>query len=91
MKNISEYIVYSEILLVSLVILIFALKTIMFFMFEKYWDSLKFFYYSKVDIKMTNIKVLKAWRKRQNTMTITMAVLLAIFTVLYSFHQVVLD
>ena len=67
----------------------FLVKTVLYFSYEKYWDSLKFFHYSKIDLKMTTFRHLRTWRKRQNKMTTAMGILFMLFAMVYMFHKIV--
>ncbi len=89
MKSIGDYIVDLEQLLLMLLLSTFLVKTVLYFSYEKYWDSLKFFHYSKIDLKMTNFRHLRTWRKRQNKMTTAMGILFMMFALVYMFHKMV--
>lgn len=89
MKSVGDYIVELEQILLMLFISTFLIKTILYFSYEKYWDSLKFFHYSKIDLKMTTISHLRTWRKRQNKMTTAMGILLFMFSAVYMFHKLI--
>ena len=89
MKSVGDYIVELEQLLLMLLLSTFLVKTVLYFSYEKYWDSLKFFHYSKIDLKMTTIRHLRTWRKRQNKMTTAMGILFMMFAVVYMFHKMI--
>lgn len=89
MKSVGDYILDFEQLLMMLFLGTFAVKTVLYFSYEKYWDSLRFFHYSKIDLKMTSIRHLRLWRKRQNKMSTAMGVFLCLFAMVYLFHQIV--
>ena len=89
MRTIGDYIVSTEQLLLALLLCTFLVKTVLYFSYEKYWDSLRFFHYSKIDLKMTTIRHLRTWRKRQNKMTAAMGILFMLFAMVYFFHKIV--
>lgn len=91
MKSIGDYIVDLERLLLLMFIGTLLVKTVLYFSYEKYWDSLKFFHYSRIDLKMTTMRHLRTWRKRQNKMTTAMGILFMLFAVVYILQKMVIN
>lgn len=91
MKSIGDYIVDLQQLLLLMCLSTLLVKTVLYFSYEKYWDSLKFFHYSRIDLKMTTMRHLRTWRKRQNKMTTAMGVLFMLFAAVYMFHKMIVN
>lgn len=79
MLTISQYLIAVKILFLALLSISFLIKLVLFFKMERNWDALRFFHYSRVDLKMTNRRDLRVWRKRQNTLTMVVVVLFLLF------------
>jgi hypothetical protein len=91
MINVSSYIGLINLCLLALVIISFFTKLVLFFTLERDWDSVKFFHFSKIDLKMTSIKKLRVWRKRQNLLTNLFLVLLGLLSLSTLFHTLIKD
>ena len=76
-------------LLAALTIATLGVKTILFFKFEKAWDSVGFFYFAKPVLKMTCLKELKVWRQRQNYLTKVFLFLLLMLTMITIFKAII--
>jgi hypothetical protein len=73
----------------SLVIATLAIKSVLFFKFEKNWDSVGFFYFPKQVLRMTNMSKLKVWRQRQNYLSKVFLFLLLLLAVITIFHKLI--
>ena len=78
-------------LLAYLIAATLTIKTILFFRFEKEWDILVFFYFPELAIKMTNIRHLKVWRKRQNSLSKVFLILLILLGAITMFKSLIIS
>lgn len=67
--QIRELLDRGPILLTVLILIVFLVKLFLQFRLEKDWDPTRFFHYTRYDLKMTTSRELRAWRKRQNSLT----------------------
>ncbi|MCW3080141.1 hypothetical protein [Segetibacter sp.] len=91
MINIRELIPLSQIVLGGIFSLIFLIKIILFFKYEKEWNSITFFHFTKIQLKMTVSKELRRRRKHQNNFSMLMLILLLIFLVTSAFNLLIQD
>jgi cytochrome b561 len=91
MTNIREVLAVSKMLLISIFSLIFFIKLVLYFKYEKEWDSITFFHFTKIQLKMTVSKELRKMRKRQNTLSTLMLILVLCFAAVASFNLLIKD
>lgn len=91
MTNIREVLAVSNMLLISIFSLIFFIKLVLYFKYEKEWDSITFFHFTKIQLKMTVSKELRKMRKRQNTLSTLMLILVLCFAAVASFNLLIKD
>jgi len=87
----TSLIITAVYLLGYLIAVTLAIKTILFFKFEKDWDIIRFFYFPELAIKMTNIRHLKVWRKRQNSLSKVFLILLILVGTITMFNALILS
>lgn len=91
MSNIGELIAVSRISLIGVFAIIFFIKMILFFKYEKEWNSITFFHFTKIQLKMTLSKELREWRKRQNGLTTVMLLLILLLAAISAFNLLIKD
>lgn len=65
--------------ILTIIFIIFVVKLILHLQTERAFDPVRFFHYTKVDLRLSNSKRLRAMRKNQNTLTQFLLALLAVF------------
>jgi hypothetical protein len=89
MQPLSYYLSSGVLYLIALAVLVLVFKAILYFKYEKQWDPIGFFYYSRIGLKMTTSKNLKAARKRQNILTLVIVVLGCLVITLSLFNKLI--
>jgi hypothetical protein len=87
--QVENLIITTAKVLSLLTAVILIIKTIVFFRFEKDRDPVAFFYFPKPAIKMTNIRHLRVWRKRQNSLSKVFLVLLVLLGTMAMFNLLI--
>lgn len=90
MSEISNYIAISEMVLLLLIVLILLVKLVTFYRVERQWNSITFFYFNQIQLKLTTSRELRKWRKSQNKLTYAILVFLIILFGIILFHQLIL-
>jgi hypothetical protein len=91
MSSIHEVLAVSRISLIAVFSFVFFIKMILFFKYEKEWNSLTFFHFTKIQLKMTVSKELRKWRRRQNTLTNVILLLVLILAITSAFNLLIAD
>lgn len=89
MANLIYYIEIFKISLIALLAFIIIIKVFLFYSKEKGWDSVRFFYFSKIDLKMTTTKTMRLWRKRQNNLSVIILLISGLLAFTWLFHSLV--
>ncbi len=89
MNNLSGLTVTITIVLFILLLITLTVKVILFFKHERDWDPIRFFHFSKIDLKMTPIKQLRVRRKQQNLFTRILVILLALLVFTFVFKALI--
>lgn len=91
MSSIREVLAISRISLIAVFSIVFFIKMILFFKYEKEWNSITFFHFTKIQLKMTVSKELRKWRKRQNKLTSLILLLALLLGITSAFHLLTTD
>lgn len=91
MSNIRELIVVSRIFFIGVFSFIFFVKMVLFFKFEKEWNSITFFHFTRIQLKMTVSRELRKWRRRQNSLTKIILILVILLGITSAFNLLIND
>lgn len=91
MNNLNELLALTKSGLLQVFIVVLLLKIILFFIYEREWNSIAFLHFSKVELKMTASKDLRDRRSRQNILTKIILILLLLLLITSMFHLLVQD
>ncbi|MDQ6812958.1 MAG: hypothetical protein M3040_04380 [Bacteroidota bacterium] len=91
MSNIREMIALGRIGLIGVFSMIFLIKIILFFKYEKEWNSITFFHFTGIQLRMTVSKELRKKRKFQNSLTRLMLVVILFLGVTFGFGLITKD
>lgn len=89
MGNIREIIVLSRVVLISILTIVFFIKIYLFFKYEKEWNSITFFHFNPIQLKMTVSKDLRKRRRFQNKLTSIMLILILFFGISTAFNLLI--
>lgn len=88
--NLHSYIATTNVLLVFSLVFVLAAKILYYFKYEQGWNSLSFFWFTKIELKMTPYKKLRARRKNQNKLTNVMGLLFLLLCFSFFFKALIL-
>lgn len=89
MNNVRELFAIGRMALITIFALIFLFKIILFYKYEKEWNSITFFHFNKIQLKMTVSKELRKWRKRQNNLTSFMLLIILFLAIAFGFNLLI--
>jgi len=78
MNSAVDYIGFARMILLLIIVMLLLIKLVLFYRNEKEWNSITFFHFNRIQLKLTNSRHLRASRKNQNNMTTVIFVLLII-------------
>ena len=91
MTDSARYIGMIRSALIGLIILFFLVKTYLYYKYERERHANSFFYFTPIQIKLTNSRSLRRARKKQNNLSRTMAFFLLVFLLVSLFRILVID
>jgi len=89
MSNIRELVALGRIVLIVAFAFIFLFKMVLFFKYEKEWNSITFFHFTSIQLKMTVSKGLRKRRKLQNVLTKLMLVVILFLGITFGFSLII--
>lgn len=87
--SITELVTLIRMLLIALFSFIFVIKIILFYKYEKEWNSITFFHFTTIQLKMTVSKELRKWRKYQNLLTKILLVFILLLAAISAFNLLI--
>lgn len=89
MNSISELLVICRMLLILVFSVIFLIKIVLFFKYEKEWNSITFFHFTATQLKMTVSKELRKRRRRQNNLTLLIILIVLLLAITSAFNLLI--
>ena len=79
MTDAEIYLMFSRIILMSLMLIIILVKLILYYRFERDWNLVTFFYFNKIQLKLTISRHLRQYRITQNFLSLGVIITLILF------------
>lgn len=79
MTDAGNYLLIARGWLVLLIGVFLIIKFVLFYIREKDWSVITFFYFNRIQLKLTNNRNLRKSRKQQNLLTQMLVVLFVLF------------
>ena len=90
MTDAGNYILIAKGCLVVLIGVSLISKLVLFYIREKDWNVVTFFYFNQIQLKLTNNRNLRKSRKHQNFLTQMLIILVVLFFFSSLFHTLII-
>ncbi len=79
MTDAEIYLMFTRLILLSLIFMFILIKLVLFYKFERDWSLVTFFYFNKIQLKLTISRHLRQNRITQNFLSLGLIIFLLLF------------
>lgn len=91
MTDAGIYLMMTRMVLVGLIFILILIKLVLFYLYERDWNLVTFFYFTKIQLKLTNSRNLRHYRENQNLLSKGLALFVTLFLLSSFINMLIID